>query len=216
MTKKNNQGHNPEEAPRKNEEHGLGCGCGCSHSDGEKHGGECQCADEQCQCGGDGDCGCGCGEDCHCADQVTAELEKVKDSYLRLLAEFDNFKKRTARERVEIFKMANQETVLAILPILDDFERGIVESEKSSDKSNLEGFKLIFNKLKEALGRQGLSAIEVNPGDEFDVDTQEAIAQVPSADGKMKGKVIEVTQRGYRLADRVIRYAKVVVGSSPE
>lgn len=159
---------------------------------------------------------CKCGPECVCGEEATKGMEEIlakeKESYLRLLAEFDNYKKRNAKERIEVIKYASMDLVNSLLPVLDDFERGLAEAEKSSDKANIQGFQLIYNKLYDILSRQGLSPIEVKKGDDFDVDFQEAIAQVPAPEAVLKGKVIDVTQKGYKLGDKVIRYAKVVVG----
>ncbi|MDD4820154.1 MAG: nucleotide exchange factor GrpE [Flavobacteriales bacterium] len=141
------------------------------------------------------------------------ELAKQKDAFLRLYAEFDNFKKRSAKERVEWIKMASSEVLEALLPVLDDMERGLAEAKKHSKEEDIKGFELIYNKLVSVLNQKGLSAMEVKVGDEFNVDMHDAIAQIPSPDEAMKGKVIDVTQKGYKIGDKIIRYAKVVVGA---
>lgn len=144
---------------------------------------------------------------------METELAKHKDAYLRLYAEFDNYKKRSARERVEWIKMASSEVLESLLPVLDDFERGIAEANKHSKEEDVKGFELIYSKLMGVLKQKGLSQMEVNKGDDFDVDMHDAIARIPSEDEKLKGKIVDVTQKGYKLGDRVIRYAKVVVGA---
>lgn len=140
------------------------------------------------------------------------ELQKEKEQYLRLFAEFDNYKKRTSRERLEIFKTANKEVITAILPVLDDLKRAVAEFKKSGDESLVKGVELIQNKLIETLRGKGLIAMEVNPGDDFNTDFHEAITQIPAPTEELKGKVIDCVETGYLLQDVVIRYAKVVVG----
>lgn len=145
-------------------------------------------------------------------DALREELQAQKDQYLRMFAEFDNFKKRTTKERLEFFKTANLDTITAILPVLDDFERAIKEIGKSADADSMKGVELIQNKLIEILRSKGLKEIEVNIGDEFDLDLMEAVAQVPAPEKDLKGKIIDIVQTGYLLTDKVIRHAKVVVG----
>lgn len=140
------------------------------------------------------------------------DLQKEKDQYLRLFAEFDNFKKRTTKERFEFFKTANAEVITALLPVLDDFDRGIKEIEKAENNELFKGIHLIQNKLSEILRGKGLKPMEVTPGDEFDTDKHEAITQIPSPSEDLKGKIIDVIETGYTLNDKIIRYAKVVTG----
>lgn len=139
------------------------------------------------------------------------ELADEKDRYLRLFAEFENFKKRTARERIELFKTAGEDVILSLLPVIDDFERALKELQKGDEDHHL-GIKLIYDKFKSALRTKGLELIEVNPGDAFDADIMEAVTQIPAPDEKLKGKVVDVIERGYRLSDKIIRFPKVVVG----
>lgn len=146
-------------------------------------------------------------------DSLSQEVKREKDNFLRLFAEFENYKKRTSRERIELFSTANKELMTAMLPVLDDFERGLVETEKSSEGALLEGMKLIYHKLKNTLVQKGLKEVEVEPGDVFDAEIHEAISQVPAPDKKLKGKIIDVVEKGYKLGDTVIRYPKVVMGS---
>ena len=122
-------------------------------------------------------------------DILKNELGKERDNFLRLFAEFENYKKRTSKERLELFSTANKELMTALLPILDDFERGLNEIEKSSDNALLEGMQLIFNKFKNTLGQKGLMEMEVKQGDSFDADIHEAITQ-------MKLKVIKIMGSG--------------------
>ncbi len=141
------------------------------------------------------------------------EVQKEKENFLRLFAEFENYKKRTSRERIELFSTANRELMTALLPVLDDFERGLNEIEKASDGPLLEGMKLIYNKFKNTLTQKGLKEVEVKPGDTFDAEVHEAISQVPAPDKKLKGKIIDIVEKGYMLGDSIIRYPKVVMGS---
>ena len=144
-------------------------------------------------------------------EELNENLNKEKDKYLRLFAEFENFKKRTARERIELFKTAGQEIIGAILPILDDFERAIGQT-KEEDKKYIEGFVLIKNKLVDILKSNGLNVTETKVGDAFDAEIHEAITLIPAADASLKGKIIDVTEKGYQLGDKIIRFPKVVVG----
>ena len=141
------------------------------------------------------------------------ELQKEKDNFLRLFAEFENYKKRTSKERIELFSTANKELMTALLPVLDDFDRGLKEIEKSSDKALLDGMKLIYNKFKNTLVQKGLTEIEVKQGDVFDADIHEAISQIPAPSKKLKGKIIDVVEKGYKLGETIIRFPKVVTGS---
>ncbi len=144
---------------------------------------------------------------------LETELQKEKDNFLRLFAEFENYKKRTSRERIELFSTANKELMTALLPILDDFDRGLKEIEKSSDKALLDGMKLIYSKFKNTLIQKGLTEIEVKQGDAFDADIHEAISQIPAPSKKLKGKIIDVVEKGYKLGETIIRFPKVVTGS---
>jgi molecular chaperone GrpE len=145
-------------------------------------------------------------------EQLTGELSKEKDKFLRLFAEFENYKKRTSKERIELFKTANQELMTVLLPILDDFERGLAEIKKTDDSELLKGMELINNKLKNSLSQKGLTEMEVKAGDIFDVELHEAITQIPAPSDDLKGKIIDVIEQGYKLGDKIIRYPKVVVG----
>jgi len=145
-------------------------------------------------------------------EKLQEELAKEKDKFLRLFAEFENFKKRTSKERIELFKTANQDVVIAMLPILDDFDRALNEISKSEDKELLKGVELINNKFKETLKSKGLDDVEVAQGATFDADIHEAITQIPSPSDDLKGKIIDVIEKGYKLGEKIIRYPKVVVG----
>lgn len=142
-------------------------------------------------------------------EKAKAEAIEWKDKYIRLYAEFDNYKKRTLKEKAELILNGGEKTITSILPILDDFERAFADKGKDADAVR-EGFELIFKKLIKTLEGLGVKKIETEEKD-FDVDFHEAIAMVPGADEK-KGKVIDCVQNGYTLNDKVIRHAKVAVG----
>ncbi len=146
-------------------------------------------------------------------DILKEEIVKEKNNFLRLFAEFENYKKRTSKERIELFSTANKELMTVLLPILDDFERGLKEVEKSSDKVLLEGMKLIDNKFKNILSQKGLKVMEVKQGDTFDAEIHEAISQIPAPSKKLKGKIIDTVEQGYKLGETIIRYPKVVLGN---
>lgn len=140
------------------------------------------------------------------------ELEKEKDRNLRLFAEFENFRKRTSKERIELFSTASEGVMNSLLPVLDDFDRALLEIEKSEDTGHLEGIVLINNKLRETLKSKGLKIVETQQGDAFNADIHEAITQIPAPNKKLKGKVIDVIEKGYSLGDKIIRFPKVVIG----
>ena len=146
-------------------------------------------------------------------ESLQNEIKEEKDKFLRLFAEFENYKKRTSKERLDLYKTASQELMTALLPIIDDLKRASAEFEKSKEKSLVEGFSLINNKFSDTLKSQGLVLIEVNKGDEFDAEIHEAITQIPAENDKMKGKIIDITEQGYKLGEKIIRYPKVVVGN---
>nr|WP_284652632.1 nucleotide exchange factor GrpE [Flavobacterium buctense] len=144
--------------------------------------------------------------------QLQEELAKEKDKFLRLFAEFENFKKRTAKERIDLFKTANQEVLQAMLPVLDDFDRAMVQIAKSDDELLLKGVELIHEKLKSTLVSKGLEQVELNAGDDFNADFAEAITQIPAPSADLKGKIVDVVEKGYKLGDKIIRFPKVVIG----
>ncbi len=148
-------------------------------------------------------------------DEPTTEqlLAEEKDRFLRLFAEFENYKKRTAKERLELFKTANRELMSALLPVLDDFDRALAEIKKSDDDDHFKGVKLIADKFKKTLEQKGLTKMKVKSGDAFDADRHQAITQIPAPSKKLKGKIIDVTEQGYTLGDTIIRFPKVVVGN---
>lgn len=146
-------------------------------------------------------------------EELQEELAKEKEKFLRLFAEFENYKKRTSKERVELFRTAGQEVIVALLPVLDDFERATKELAKSNDQESFKGVELIHNKLKETLRSKGLQEIGAKTGDAFDPDVHDAITQIPAPNKKMKGKIIDVVEKGFSLGDKIIRHPKVVVGN---
>ncbi|MCK0160319.1 nucleotide exchange factor GrpE [Allomuricauda sp. F6463D] len=146
-------------------------------------------------------------------DKLREDLAKEKEKFLRLFAEFENYKRRTSKERMDLFKTAGQEIMLALLPIMDDFDRALKELSKSEDKEMFKGVELISNKFKETLKNKGLEEVEVAAGDVFDAEVHDAITQIPAPDKKMKGKIIDVVEKGFKLGDRIIRHPKVVVGN---
>ena len=149
-------------------------------------------------------------------EEPTSEelIQQEKDKYLRLFAEFENYKKRTSKERIELFKTASQELMTSLLPIMDDFDRGLAEIKKVKDKELLKGMQLINDKLKNTLVQKGLTEIQGKKGDVFDAEIHEAITQIPAPTEKLKGKIIDAIEKGYKLGDKIIRYPKVVIGQS--
>lgn len=145
-------------------------------------------------------------------EKLKNDLGKEKDKFLRLFAEFENYKRRTSKERLELFKTANQEVLTAMLPVMDDFDRAMVELDKSGDESLLQGIRLIQNKLRETLKSKGLERMKVEQGDAFDSEIHEAVTQIPAPSDKLKGKIVDVIEPGYKLGERIIRYPKVVTG----
>jgi molecular chaperone GrpE len=145
-------------------------------------------------------------------EQLNLALKNEKDKFLRLFAEFENYKKRTSKERLDLFKTASQDLMIALLPVLDDFDRAYQEISKSKEKELLKGVELISNKLKDTLNNKGLELIEVKSGDVFNADDHEAITQIPAPSEDLKGKIIDVIEKGYKLGDKVIRFPKVVIG----
>lgn len=147
--------------------------------------------------------------------EPTAEelLADEKDRYIRLYAEFENYKKRTLKEKMEFAQYANTEMMISMLAVLDDFERAIKEIAKNGNEADLKGIELIYQKFKNKLSEKGLKPLEVNAGDDFNVDFHEAITQIPAPTEELKGKIVDVIETGYQLHDRVIRFAKVVTGN---
>ncbi|MBL7871953.1 MAG: nucleotide exchange factor GrpE [Cyclobacteriaceae bacterium] len=143
--------------------------------------------------------------------KIQDELAEAKDKYIRLYAEFDNFRRRSSKEKLEMIQSSNEQLLKALLPVLDDFERGEKAFKEKNDKE-AEGFFLIQNKFKKVLDQYDIKPMDAQ-GKDFNPDLHEAITQVPAPQEKLKGKVIDVVEKGYLLNDKVIRFAKVVVGS---
>lgn len=150
-----------------------------------------------------------------CEDDKTLlekQIIELKDKHLRLFSEFDNFRKRTTKERIELFKSAHQDLMLDLLPVIDDFDRAMLSFEDSEDAAAIkEGVALIYNKFKSTLEKKGLKCMD-SKEKEFDTDFHEAITEIPAPTKDLKSKVVDVVEKGYTLNDKVIRYAKVVVG----
>lgn len=140
------------------------------------------------------------------------DLAEAKDKYVRLYAEFDNHRRRTAKEKLEMIQSANEQLLKALLPVADDFERAATSFKDRNDKE-AEGFFLIQNKFKKTLDQYGVKVMEAGRESEFNPDLHEAITQIPAPEEKLKGKIVDVVEKGYLLNDKVIRFAKVVVGS---
>ena len=140
--------------------------------------------------------------------ELNESLKLEKEKYVRLFAEFENYKRRTAKERIELFKTAGKDVLSSLVPVLEDFKRAISQEGSNSDD---EGINLIFNKFNETLKNQGLIEVEVNVGDIFDAEIHEAISQIPAQKDSQKGKIIDIIQGGYKIGDNIITYPKVVV-----
>lgn len=141
--------------------------------------------------------------------ELGVKLDEMNDKYLRLFSEFDNFRKRTNKERLELYKTASEDVIVAMLPVVDDFERAL---KSDGDANFKEGVELIYSKMLKTLQQKGLESMDAM-GKEFDTDFHEAITNIPAPSPDMKGKVVDVIEKGYTLNDKVIRFAKVVVGS---
>ena len=146
-------------------------------------------------------------------EKLEAELKQEKDKFLRLFAEFENYKRRTSKERIELFSTASEDVMKTLLPVLDDFERALTHIEEDKEAEELrKGVLLIYQKLIKTLEQKGLKAIEVNKGDAFNADNHEAITQIPAPSDDLKGKIIDIVEKGYLLGEKVIRFPKVVIG----
>lgn len=145
-------------------------------------------------------------------EEVEGKLAKEKDDYVRLMAEFETFRRRSSEDRLNLISSAAADTIKGLLPVLDDCERAMEILEKSSDEAAKEGTSLIYTKLMEYLKTKGLAKIEAK-GEDFNTDFHEAVTQFPAPSEDMKGKVIDVVQTGYMLNGKILRYAKVVVGA---
>ena len=148
------------------------------------------------------------------SEKLEAEVAELKDKYLRLYSDFENFRKRTAKERIDLIKTASEDVLKDLIPVVDDFERAFKAAENETEIAKIkEGSQLIFHKLVRVLESKGLKAMDDLVGKPFDADTQEAITQIPAPSEEMKGAVIDVVEKGYTLGDKVVRYAKVVTGA---
>jgi molecular chaperone GrpE len=147
-------------------------------------------------------------------EKLTAEVAELKEKYLRLYSDFENFRKRTAKERIDLIKTASEDVLKDLIPVVDDFERAFKAAEKEADIQKIqEGNQLIFHKLVKILDSKGLKPMEDLIGKPFDPDTQEAITQIPSPSPELKGAVVDVVEKGYVLGEKVVRFAKVVTGA---
>jgi molecular chaperone GrpE len=144
---------------------------------------------------------------------VEDQLQEQKDKFIRLYAEFENYKKRTSKERIDLFKTAGQEILQSMLPVLDDFDRAWAQVSQSQDEALVKGVELIHEKLKVTLMSKGLEVVEIKAGDAFDADFAEAITQIPAPTPKLKGKIVDVIEKGYKLGDKIIRFPKVILGN---
>jgi molecular chaperone GrpE len=145
-------------------------------------------------------------------EKLQGELAEQKDKFIRLYSEFENFRRRTAKEKLDLIQSAGEQLIKMLLPVIDDFDRA-EKTFKDQDIKELEGFFLIHNKFRKILDQSGVKLMEIKPGAEFNADLHEAITQIPTSDETLKGKVVDVVEPGYLLNDKVIRFAKVVVGS---
>ena len=145
-------------------------------------------------------------------EEEKAKYAELNDKHLRLQAEFDNFRKRTAKEKIDLTVTASESVIKDILPVLDDFERALQNMEKNGNEADMQGVTLIFNKLKDTLRKKGLEEIEAMDA-EFNTDEHEALTMIPAPEEDKKGKVLDVIQKGYKLNGKVIRFARVVVGN---
>jgi len=145
-------------------------------------------------------------------EQLKKQLAEQKEKYLRLFADFDNYKKRTAKERLDLLNTAGKDIVLGVIPVIDDFERAIAVAEKATEVESVkEGMVLIKNKMFSVLEQKGLKAMD-SIGQPFDAEQHEAITEIPAPNDEMKGKIIDQVEKGYTMNGKIIRYAKVVVG----
>lgn len=146
-------------------------------------------------------------------EKLQTELKQEKDKFLRLFAEFENYKRRTSKERIELFSTASEDVMKTLLPVLDDFERALTHIEDDKEAEELrKGVLLIYQKLVSTLEQKGLKSIKVEKGEVFNADNHEAITQIPAPTDDLKGKIIDVVEKGYKLGEKVIRFPKVVIG----
>jgi molecular chaperone GrpE len=146
-------------------------------------------------------------------EKLQSELKQEKDKFLRLFAEFENYKRRTSKERIELFSTASEDVMKTLLPVLDDFERALSHFNDDKEAEALrKGVLLIYQKLVGTLEQKGLKVVTVEKGDAFNADNHEAITQIPAPSDDLKGKIIDIVEKGYKLGDKVIRFPKVVIG----
>ena len=141
--------------------------------------------------------------------ELNEQIKNEKDKYVRLFAEFENYKRRTAKERIDLFKTAGKEVLSSLIPVVEDFKRAL--NQEDANLEDTQGIHLIYNKLTETLKNQGLEELEVKIGDSFDSEIHEAISQIPAQNDDQKGKIIDIIEGGYKLGDQVIKFPKVVV-----
>ncbi len=147
-------------------------------------------------------------------DGFESKFNEMNDKFLRLYSEFENFRRRTAKERIELLSNAKGESLKGLLPVVDDFERAILNNEKTEEVAPLkEGFGLIHHKLIHILEQSGMKPMDTKAGDAFDTDLHEAVTQIPAPSDDLKGKIVDVIEKGYIINEKVVRYAKVVIGS---
>ena len=146
-------------------------------------------------------------------NDLNQQVSDEKDKFLRLFAEFENYRKRTSKERLELFKTASLELMIALLPISDDMDRALLEFKKSNNNDLIQGFELIYTKFNEILKSKGLNELKVKKGDKFDPESHEAITQIKAEKEKNKGKIVDVIEKGFLLGDKIIRYPKVIVAN---
>jgi molecular chaperone GrpE len=146
-------------------------------------------------------------------EKLTNENKELKEKYLRLYSEFENYRRRTAKERLDLIKTASEDVIQELIPVLDDFERAIKAEERETGEKVSEGRQLIYNKMVKILASKGLTPMQDLVGKGFDAEMHEAITQIPAPSEELKGKIVDVVERGYLLGDKVVRYAKVVIGN---
>ncbi|HSI75793.1 MAG TPA: nucleotide exchange factor GrpE [Lunatimonas sp.] len=146
-------------------------------------------------------------------EKLGNENKELKEKYLRLYSEFENYRRRTAKERLDLIKTASEDVIQEMILVLDDFERAFKAEEKNNGETSSEGRQLIYNKMVKILASKGLKPMDDLVGENFDADRHEAITQIPAPSEDLKGKIVDVIERGYLLGDKVVRYAKVVIGN---
>lgn len=153
-------------------------------------------------------------EELSAEEKLQNELKESQDKYLRLYSEFENFRRRTSKEKLDLMSTANEGLIQSLLPVIDDMERAQKSIADGGDVDSLkEGLDLVFTKFKGVLEAKGVKQIEAEAGSEFDLDLHEAITQIPAPEEKLKGKIVDVVEKGYQLGDKVIRFSKVVTGA---